>query len=286
MWSATQSFAGYVLINPLHAAEPTTPMEPSPYLPATRRYVNPLYLRPESINEFATLGRSDRRAIRDLRRRLVRGLIGVDSVRRDEAWDAKIAALRIVYDAGLKPARALAFADYCRREGRSLRDYATWCALTLWFEGLPWTDWPVDYQRPTSPEVASFVREHADDVRFFQWLQWQAELQLAQTQATAKGVGMPLGIIVDLAVGVSERGAETWIFADVFAPGGHRGCTPGRLQPDGRKLGAAAVASRSSGRPGVRAVPRHGTRGAAQLRRGTHRPHHRPVPPCGGCPRA
>lgn len=237
MWSATQSFAGYVLINPLHAAEPTTPMEPSPYLPATRRYVNPLYLRPESINEFATLGRSDRRAIRDLRRRLVRGLIGVDSVRRDEAWDAKIAALRIVYDAGLKPARALAFADYCRREGRSLRDYATWCALTLWFEGQPWTDWPVDYQRPTSPEVASFVREHADDVRFFQWLQWQAELQLAQTQATAKAVGMPLGIISDLAVGVSERGAETWIFADVFAQGATVGAPPDAFNQTGQDWG-------------------------------------------------
>ncbi len=39
--------ADYVLVNPLHAAEPVAPMEPSPYLPTSRRFVNPLYLRPE-----------------------------------------------------------------------------------------------------------------------------------------------------------------------------------------------------------------------------------------------
>jgi len=46
VWSATKHFASYVLINPLHAAEPVAPMEPSPYLPSSRRYVNPLYIRP------------------------------------------------------------------------------------------------------------------------------------------------------------------------------------------------------------------------------------------------
>ena len=41
--------AGFVLVNPLHAAEPTAPMEPSPYLPTTRRFANPLYLRVEQV---------------------------------------------------------------------------------------------------------------------------------------------------------------------------------------------------------------------------------------------
>ena len=49
---AAQHGADYVLINPLHAAEPVPPMEPSPYLPSTRRFFNPLYLRPERIPEY------------------------------------------------------------------------------------------------------------------------------------------------------------------------------------------------------------------------------------------
>ena len=63
IWSRTQQYAGYVLINPLHAAQPDPPMEPSPYLPSSRMYVNPIYIRPEAIPEFAGLSEADRRAI-------------------------------------------------------------------------------------------------------------------------------------------------------------------------------------------------------------------------------
>ncbi|MGZ4524560.1 MAG: 4-alpha-glucanotransferase, partial [Mycobacteriaceae bacterium] len=37
--------AGFLLVNPLHGVAPTLPQETSPYLPATRRFRNPLYLR-------------------------------------------------------------------------------------------------------------------------------------------------------------------------------------------------------------------------------------------------
>src|SRR5450756_327855 len=47
--------ADFLLINPLHAAEPVTPLTPSPYLPSTRRFVNPIYLRVEEIPETAYL---------------------------------------------------------------------------------------------------------------------------------------------------------------------------------------------------------------------------------------
>ncbi len=53
VWSAARYGAGFILVNPLHAAAPTAPMEPSPYLPTSRRFVNPMYLRVEAIPEFA-----------------------------------------------------------------------------------------------------------------------------------------------------------------------------------------------------------------------------------------
>src|SRR5690606_6076254 len=59
--------ADFLLINPLHAAEPVGPMTPSPYLPVTRRFVNPLYIRPEDIRECAYLPgpqRADRKSTR------------------------------------------------------------------------------------------------------------------------------------------------------------------------------------------------------------------------------
>src|SRR5947209_16152591 len=42
---AADQGAGFLLINPLHAVAPIPQQEASPYLPATRRFRNPLYLR-------------------------------------------------------------------------------------------------------------------------------------------------------------------------------------------------------------------------------------------------
>ena len=41
VWSGSELGADYLLVNPLHAGEPLAPMEPSPYLPASRRFFNP-----------------------------------------------------------------------------------------------------------------------------------------------------------------------------------------------------------------------------------------------------
>src|SRR6266566_5768355 len=38
-WSGRRLGAGFILINPLHAPEPTLPVSNSPYLPMTRRYI-------------------------------------------------------------------------------------------------------------------------------------------------------------------------------------------------------------------------------------------------------
>ena len=42
-----------MLINPIHAAAPVPPLEPSPYLPESRRFLNVTYIRPQDIPEYA-----------------------------------------------------------------------------------------------------------------------------------------------------------------------------------------------------------------------------------------
>src|SRR5882757_7867038 len=65
-WSARELGADFVLINPLHAAEPLPPVSPSPYLPMSRRFTSPLYLRIEDIAEYPGLPASDRERIEAL----------------------------------------------------------------------------------------------------------------------------------------------------------------------------------------------------------------------------
>jgi 4-alpha-glucanotransferase len=55
-WSATDLGAGSLLTNPLHAATPVIPQQPSPYFPSSRRFRNVLYVRIEEVPSAAESG--------------------------------------------------------------------------------------------------------------------------------------------------------------------------------------------------------------------------------------
>ncbi len=88
-WSARDLGAGFVLINPLHAAEPLPPVSPSPYLPMTRRYLSPLYLRIEDIAEYQQLDACQRQRIDALAAPLRERNATADLIDRDAVWAAK-----------------------------------------------------------------------------------------------------------------------------------------------------------------------------------------------------
>jgi 4-alpha-glucanotransferase len=229
-WAAAYS-AGYVLVNPLHAAAPTAPMEPSPYLPTSRRFVNPIYLRVEAIPEFAYIRRRGR--VRRLHNDVQSGAKRVDSIDRDAAWAAKRAALEEVYRVPRSGGRDVAYESYRRREGKALDDFATWCALAETY-GSDWHQWPEDLQHPNAPAIAAFAEEQADEIDFHRWLQWQLDDQLTIAQARALASGMALGIMHDLAVGVHPDGADAWALQDVLALGVSAGAPPDAFNQQGQ----------------------------------------------------
>lgn len=223
VWSTAQHKAGFILVNPLHAAAPIAPMEPSPYLPTSRRFVNPIYLRVEAIPEYAYIrGRGRIRKARDyVQARAERA----EQIDRDAAWKVKRAALQAVYRVARSAGRELAYAAYREREGKSLDDFAAWCALAEEYGG-DWRQWPEELQHPASPAVAQFAAEHPAAVDFHRWLQWQLDDQLTAAQATAVQAGMSLGVMHDLAVGVDPDGADAWALQDVLALGVTAGAPP------------------------------------------------------------
>ncbi|GFG75755.1 4-alpha-glucanotransferase [Mycobacterium botniense] len=223
VWSAVRHGADYMLVNPLHAAAPVTPMEPSPYLPTSRRFVNPLYLRVEAIPEFAYLRKRGR--VRRLREQLQDRTAALDAIDRDSAWAAKRSALEQLYRVPRSAGRNLAYAAFCAREGSALDDFATWCALAEKYGG-DWRRWPKALRHPASAAVAEFVDHHRDAVDFHRWLQWQLDDQLAAAQSQALRAGMALGVLHDLAVGVHPTGADAWALQDTLATGVTAGAPP------------------------------------------------------------
>jgi 4-alpha-glucanotransferase len=238
VWSATQQFAGYLLVNPLHAAEPRPPIEASPYLPMSRRFVNPIYIRPERVPEFADLDADSRRRIRQLKQRLATKIADRELIDRDPIWVAKLKALRIIFGYGMRPARQMAFEEFLRKEGRGLTQFATWCALVN-DEGLDFRTWPDALQRPSSPQVAEFTAANAEEIKFFAWLQFIADGQLGAAQSAARNSGMRVGVMNDLAVGVSACSAEAWTYGNLFAEGLSVGAPPDHFNQTGQDWGQA-----------------------------------------------
>lgn len=223
-WSAEEG-AGFVLVNPLHAPSPTLPIEASPYLPVTRRFVSPLYIRVELVPEHAYLTGAVRA---DIERTALaqRSLNTADLLLdRDAVWAAKRSALTLVHAVPRSPARETDYRDFVAREGQGLLDFATWCALAE-VHGPVWSAWPAELQDPASPEVAKARDKLADRVDFFCWLQWVLDEQLATAQRRAVGAGMSRGVVHDLAVGVHPDGADTWALQDVMARGVTVGAPP------------------------------------------------------------
>ncbi|GAA5158974.1 4-alpha-glucanotransferase [Ornithinimicrobium tianjinense] len=209
--------AEFVLVNPLHAAEPVPPIEPSPYLPTSRRFVSPLYIRIEDVPEVAYLSAAERQLVEwhadDAKRYL-----DLEFLERDAVWMAKEAALRMIFKQRRSLRRDRNFHAFVEREGRGLVDFATWCALSQ-VHGTWWRQWPAELQDPRSAAVESFREKWAEEVEFHCWLQWILDEQLARVQRDLVDTGMSIGVISDLAVGVHPDGADAWGLGDALARG-------------------------------------------------------------------
>jgi 4-alpha-glucanotransferase len=227
-WSARDLGAGFVLINPLHAAEPLPPVSDSPYLPMTRRYVSPLYLRIEDIAEYRRLDAAQRARIEALAAPLLASNVTPALIDRDAVWAAKRAALEIIHRVPLSEARRGEYERFRKREGRELEHWTAWCALAE-RHGPDWRDWPGPDHDPRRAAAAT-----GPDAEFHAWLQWLTDEQLAAAQRTALAAGMDTGIISDLAVGAHPGGADAWAHQDLLVRGLSVGAPPDEFNQRGQ----------------------------------------------------
>lgn len=231
-WSGREHGAGFVLVNPLQAGGVVPPLEPSPYLPASRRFTDPLYLAIDRLPEYAALSAAERAEV-DRLADAARASLG-ELIDRDAVWNAKLAALRILFGHVDRAGEALT--AYRTAWGRPLTDFATWCALAR-EHGPRWQDWPAGLRSPELPDVAGYADAHRDEIDFWCWVQYAADAQLGEVQAGARAAGMALGVMHDLAVGVSPDGADAWGLGDVFARSCRVGAPPDAFNQLGQDWG-------------------------------------------------
>ncbi len=235
-WSARDLGADFTLINPVHATEPVTPVEPSPYLPVSRRYASPLYIRVEDVPEYARLDPAQREGIQRLARPLRERGRTADLLDRDAVWEAKRTALEILFQVPRAPGREEELRRYQESEGQPLVEFATWCALAQ-THGSDFRTWPAHLRDVGSLAVGREALNLWPRVEFYRWLQWILDEQLTQAQDSALNSGMSVGIVHDLAIGVQAGGADAWMYGDALVAGLHVGAPPDEFNQLGQDWG-------------------------------------------------
>lgn len=239
---------GIVGLNPLHALMPADPAHISPYSPSSRLFLNVLYIAVEDVPDFAECDAARQQVgAGDFQEKLqrLRATAHVDYV---GVAAAKFEILKLLYASFRSrhlehnTERCQAFRSFVEMQGEALRLHATYDALDahLRLQGPQywgWPSWPEDYRDPSAPGVVRFARERVQDVEYFLYLQWLAAEQLREAQATARELGMALGLYGDVAVGANSAGSETWSNRRLYRQGASVGAPPDALALKGQDWG-------------------------------------------------
>ena len=231
--------ADVIGVNPLNVLVHTYPENASPYNSISRLFLNPIYIDVEAVPEFKS---EDKEVIKDK----LDEVRASSLIKYEEVYPLKIEVLEKLYGrfmADLTSQRQREFHDFVEAQGEDLHRLALFQTLydiksTYRFGG--WKSWEDEFQTPNSIEIRKFAEEHADTIRFFKFLQFEAFRQFKLVEEKIKECGLKIGLYRDLAVGVGKDSAELWSDRDLFIKDLGAGAPPDAFFPAGQKWGLGA----------------------------------------------
>ncbi|MCU1262364.1 MAG: 4-alpha-glucanotransferase [Bryobacterales bacterium] len=241
-WAAKEVGVGFLALNPLHAIHNRQPYNASPYLPNSIFYQNFIYLDIEALEEFQESPEAQALWRSPGIQEEIRQLRASDYVEYERVQALKLRFLKIAFQWSQThpdPWRMAQFFVYIEKEGDLLLRFATYCALDehlhrenpdLWV----WTDWPADYQEPTSEKTRAFQAQHSESILFYQYVQWQINRQLNNAQEHARRCGMAIGLYHDLALATDRCGSDLWAHRPFYVSGCRVGSPPDDFSPQGQ----------------------------------------------------
>ena len=239
--------AAFVGVNPLHATGERAHADPSPYAPASRIFLNVLYLSLEAAPEMAACRQAQELLASPEFQAAKARLAAASLVDYGKVRNLKRRVLKLLYETfcaghggpetAPRSSRGQEFARFVAAGGESLARFGRFSALVDHLQQGDWRRWPGLYQHPENPAVAEFAREHDNEVRFHQYGQWLAATQLGQVCQEAQNQGLPFTLYEDLALGASPGGFDTWAHQELFARGPAIGAPPDAFNPGGQNWG-------------------------------------------------
>lgn len=210
--------ADALAINPVHALFPGEGEGYSPYSPSSRLFLNTAMGDP-ALAGLPPLPPS--------------GGAAEPLIDWAGALPRRLEELRTVF-AAISPAQRAALTE---AEDPMLRRHALFDALDCRFRpqgAHGWRDWPSAFHDPAGPAATRFAAERGEEIAFHLFAQGLARRGLEAAQAAARGAGMGIGLIADLAVGVDPSGSDAWSLRHAMLAGLTIGAPPDPLGPLGQ----------------------------------------------------
>lgn len=239
--------ADFVGVNPLHALYAAEPRRYSPYSPSSREFLNVLYIDPAAMQALAVSSSAQQRiAAPEFQERIAAlrdaPLVEYEDVARikDEIFRRIFADFAALCARDPRHPLVAAFAHFSKERGETLRRFAAYQALSSrpGF-GDNWMRWPAAFRDPAGAAVQDYARSDPLAVAFHEFLQWEADAQLADCARTAREVGMEIGLYLDIAVGAGPESTEGWSEQTNIVPGFHIGAPPDLWNEAGQDWGLA-----------------------------------------------
>ena len=254
--SAAERGADAVAISPMHAMFSADTEHYSPYSPSSRLFLNSLYASPACIlgerevrNAIEAAGLTDE----------LHALEELTLIDWPAAAKAKQRLLRTLYEDfrhGAHPQHA-DFLSFRQAGGEALENHCRFEAVqarrAAAGEDLDWRQWPDAWRTPQSPALAQFAEENREEIGYFAFTQWLIARSLERAQQAARGSGMGIGLIADLAVGADGGGSQAWSRQDELLAGLTVGAPPDILNRAGQGWGISAFSPEGLQRNGFRA---------------------------------
>ena len=266
-------------LSPAHALFAADHSHFSPYSPSNRLFYNPLLADAAAVFGSERVERARIAAGLDA---AARELESASLIDWPKAAESKFALLRWLFDdfvahdlAGVGGGNlGVDFAAFRAGAGAPLEQHALFEALHRAHlqagpQGRDWRNWPAHWRDPHGAAVQRFRNENKRDVLFHIFLQWVADRSLAKAQQQTKAAGMQIGLIADLAVGMSPGGSYAWASNDTLLGDLQIGAPPDLFNRNGQNWGLTTFSPRALHETGFApfvATLRAGMRHAGGLR--------------------
>lgn len=135
----------------------------------------------------------------------------------------------------------LALRDWCAAEATWLADYCLFMALERAHGGAPWWQWSTPLAQRDSAALQRARAEHADEIAFWQFVQWCFSVQCSALRSHARARGV--AIMGDLPIFIAQHSADCWSRPDLYELDAHfqptvvAGVPPDQFSVDGQRWG-------------------------------------------------